>query len=119
VGSLVTQGTVQTLTVPIDATYRLEVLSPDDVIVNFKGTLVATRTLPATTGIFQTLISLAGNTVTLTWSSNPGDKNNIESSIGLSMWGQRGPTVISTGPTTTWTAPKSGPVEFFRRRPVP
>jgi hypothetical protein len=44
--SLVTVGKVQTLTIPVDAAYRFELLVPDDSVLQLTGQIVATRTIP-------------------------------------------------------------------------
>jgi hypothetical protein len=46
-GSLVTEGNVQTLTIPLDTRYRFKLLQDDDSEVIMKGQLVATRPLDA------------------------------------------------------------------------
>lgn len=51
-GTLVTEGTVQTLTIPLDATYVFSLLAENDAEVRIEGTLVATRTLTATPPTF-------------------------------------------------------------------
>lgn len=114
-GTLVTAGDRQELTIPIDTTFQFNLITPNDVTLRLTGSLVGTRPFGDTERL-QTLISLSGNTVTLEWQSAANESNNIESSVDLKIWAPREQGVLSSGPVTTWTASKSGPVEFFRRK---
>ncbi|MGI8603865.1 MAG: hypothetical protein ACR2OZ_12830 [Verrucomicrobiales bacterium] len=114
-GTLVTAGNRQELTIPIDATFQFNLFAPNDVTLHFTGSLVATRPFGDTERL-QTLVSLSGNTVTLEWQSAANESNNIESSVDLKIWAPREQGVLSSGPVTTWTATKTGPVELFRRK---
>ena len=117
-GSLVTSGTTQTLSLPVDTTYTLTLISTNDTTLHIKGMLVATRSIATVAGA-PTQISISGDNITLSWPSTIGEKNRIESTPDLKTWGTLNGSLTSASTVTSYQTPKIGPVGYFRRVPLP
>ena len=66
--TLVTAGNVQTLTIPVDAAYRFELLLPDDSVLQLTGQIVATRTIPdGAPEIVIAPVAPGANSMSLSW----------------------------------------------------
>lgn len=112
--TVVTEGGVQTLTLPVDAEYFFELLSPQDVNVRLVGQLVATAG-GAEPWVFDARsIKVIDGMVTLAWQAAPGQVFRVESTLNLETWTTRASAVTSATSNYTWSGPVAGNPEFFR-----
>ena len=111
-GTLATSGAQQTLTIPIDATFLLTLVSANDTTVNVKGQLVATRA--TTTPLAIQSINVQAHTATLQWQSAPGEEFQVQSSTNLSTWQTTAANVTSATGTYTWSGAATAVQQFFR-----
>lgn len=116
--TLVTSGTTQTLTIPVNITFTTTVISANDTTLHIQGQLVATRST-ATVALTPMQISLSGNNITLSWISVVGEKNRIETTDNLKTWATLEASVTSSTTFTTYPTVKNGNVRFFRRALLP
>lgn len=95
--TLVTEGTVQTLTLKVSATFVFELLLPDDSSLSLSGQLVATRVIPDAPPIVTIApVSPGATSMTLSWPA--GFKLQKATRLSNSAWGDTGvssPAVIS------------------------
>ena len=112
--TLTTAAGVQTLTIPIDATFIMGLVVEGDSTVDIKGQIVATRTAstPVTFSVGQ--IAVKGQTITLQWNSDPGQKFKILGSSDLKTWNSRAVDVTSATSAYSWSGATAGTVEFLR-----
>ena len=111
-GTLATSGAQQTLTIPIDATFLLTLVSANDTVVNVKGQLVATRATTAPLAIAS--IKVQAHTATLQWQSAPGEQFQVLSSTNLTTWQTNATNVTSATGTYTWSGAATAGQQFFR-----
>ena len=136
-GSLATVGDQQTLTIPVDATFLLKLLSDGDTTIKLQGQLVALRTIqtapaslaagpwvtqpPTLTGVVRGdngLVSVSADGRTLfssdgaTWSGNSTANTNALAGIayghGTYVAVGKAGTILSSSDGSTWTAQTSG-----------
>ena len=98
--TLVTQGNVQTLTIPVDAAYRFTLLAPDDSVLQLNGQIVATRTISADSPtIVITPVAPGATSMTLSWPA--GFKLQKSPRLENPDWGDTGATSPATIEFTT------------------
>jgi len=119
-GSLVEAGGLLTLTIPLNATYSFDLVSPDDSSLSVQGQLVATRVSsgPAEPSLGE--VRVEGGSLVFAWSSEEGQTFTVLQSSGLGAWvpvEQDYPA--QPGGTTTWSVPiqNQGTAFFLIRRP--
>ena len=106
VSTLVSAGGVETLTIPVSATYSFSLLLPDDSTITLTGQLVATRgggTLPPEVVFVPP--APAATDLKLTWSAS----YKLQRATQLSP-----PNWADYATDSPITIPFSGPGEFFR-----
>lgn len=102
--TLVTVGTVQTLTIPVDASYPFTLLLPDDSVLRLAGQIVATRTVPdGPPSIVIEEVTAAG--MKLSWPS--GFKLQKSSQFQNPVWSD-------TGTPSPATIPFASGGEYFQ-----
>jgi hypothetical protein len=112
-GSLVEAGGLLTLTIPLNATYLFELLSPGDSTLSVQGQLVATRSA-GTPELTLGTVTIQDGQLNFSWSSQAGQTFTIIKSIDLGTW----ETVeqdypAGPGDVTTWSAPIGTGTAFF------
>src|SRR5260221_3600627 len=110
-GSLATSGNQQTLTIPVDATFLLNVLSANDTL-RLQGQLVAVQNTQAPLQVQSVVVQ--NQAVMLQWQSAPGQQFQVQSSTDLAAWQTSATIVTPSSGANTWTGAVSGPVGFFR-----
>ncbi len=110
--SLTNSGTQQTLTIPVDATFVLSLLSANDSSFTVKGQLVASSSavVPLTIQPLQ----IQNQVVTMQWQSAPGQLFQVQSSPNLQGWQINASNITSATTSYTWSGAATGPVQFFR-----
>jgi len=111
-GSLTTAGNQQTLTIPVDATFLLKLLSANDTVIRLQGQLVAVQSTQ-TPFLLQSFF-VDNNAITLKWQGTPGGKFQIQSSTDLTNWRTNTTIVTPASGAYAWTGSVSGPISFFR-----
>ncbi len=109
---LETAGDVQTLTIPVDATFYLTLVSANDSTVRLIGQLVATRSVAAPL-VIQTP-ELQNQTVTLRWQAAPGQTFQVYACQNLLDWQMVAASVTSTSNTYTWSEAVTPSSRFYR-----
>jgi hypothetical protein len=110
--SLTTSGTQQTLTIPVNATFVLSLLSANDSSFTVKGQLVATRNAAASLTVQS--IQVQHQVVSLQWQSPPGQQFQVQSSPNLQTWQTTASNITSSTTTYTWSGPATAPTQFLR-----
>jgi len=113
-GFLQTNGLVETLTIPVQGSTPLSLVSPGDGLLVIQGRLVANRTNPPPLVITSVSI-LPDQWVHLTWTSIPGRTYRVESSqIELGSWFNVSGDLLAADSSLSWSNPVASSVEFFR-----
>jgi hypothetical protein len=112
-GKLATANNQQTLTIPVNATFYLTLLSPNDTVVTLQGQLVAVQGGGQAPLQVQS-VSVQNQTITLQWSGPPGQQFQIQSTTNLGTWFTNQTGVSSASGTYAWTGAITGPVGFYR-----
>ncbi|MCX6928371.1 MAG: hypothetical protein NT154_34955 [Verrucomicrobia bacterium] len=110
--SLTTSGTQQTLTIPVDATFVLSLLSPNDSSFTVKGQLVASTS--ASVPLTVQSIQVQHQVVSMQWQSQPGQQFQVQSSPNLQSWQTTASNITSSTTAYTWSGPATAPTQFFR-----
>ncbi len=110
--TLTAAGSQTTLVLPVNATFYLTLVSPNDTVVTLSGQLVATQSGQAPLIIQSAAVQ--NHTLTLQWQGGPGQQFKILSSANLSTWQTNPVSVTPTNGTYTWTTPATAPVQFLR-----
>ncbi len=110
--TLTVAGNQQTLVLPVNTTFYLKLVSPNDIIVTLQGQIVAVQNAPSP--LMVQSIAVQSNTVTLQWQSGPGGQFQIQSSPDLKTWLTNAAGVTSATGTYTWSGPATNPVQFLR-----
>jgi hypothetical protein len=110
--SLATVGNQQVLTIPVDATFLLKLVSPNDTTIRLQGQLVAVQSTQ--TALQVQSLAIQNQSILLQWQGQPGSQFQIQSSTNLSRWQTNAAIVTPASGTYTWTGAVSGPVKFFR-----
>jgi hypothetical protein len=110
--TLTNLGNQQTLVLPVNATYHLKLLSPNDIIVTLAGQLVAVQSTPSPLAVQS--IAVQSNTVTLQWQSGPGGQFQVQTSPDLKTWLTNATGVTSATGTYTWSGPATNALQFLR-----
>jgi hypothetical protein len=93
------------LTIPIDATFVLSLVSENDSTLRLVGKLVAINT--GETPLEVGSIKLENQTITLQWESAAGQQFQIQSSTDLGAWQPEGTVTSATG-TYSWSGTVNG-----------
>ena len=112
--SLTTAAGVQTLTIPVDATFIMGLLVDGDSTVDIKGQIVATRAASTPVAFSVGQVGVKSQTVTLQWNADPGQKFQILGSGDLKTWNSRAVDVTSTTSSYSWSGATAGTTEFLR-----
>lgn len=112
--TLTTAAGVQTLTIPVDATFIMGLLADGDSTVDIKGKIVATRAASTPVAFSIGQVGVKGQTVTLQWKADPGQKFTILGSGDLKTWNSRATDVTSTTGDYSWSGATAGNTEFLR-----
>ena len=112
--TLTTAAGVQTLTIPIDATFIMGLLVDGDSTVDIKGKIVATRAASTPVAFSIGQVGVKGQTVTLQWKADPGLKFTILGSGDLKTWNSRATDVTSATGDYSWSGATAGNTEFLR-----
>jgi len=110
--SLVSTGSQQVLTIPVDATYFFKVLTANDTVIRLKGQLVGVRT--AATALQVQSIAVQQQFLLLQWQGAPGTRFQVQSSTDLLAWRTNTTIMTPASGSYTWTGAISGPLQFFR-----
>lgn len=110
--SLSTVGSQQVLTIPVDATFYLTVLSANDTVIRLQGKLVATLLSQAPLQVQS--VTLQSQSLLLQWQGAPGQQFQIQSSTNLNAWQTNATITTPASGSATWTGAVSGPARFFR-----
>jgi hypothetical protein len=111
-GSLATVGNQQVLTIPVDATFLLQLISPNDTVIRLQGQLVAAQNTQ--TPLRVNSLAIQNQSILLQWQGQPGDQFQIQSSTDLRAWMTNATIVTPPSGVYTWTGGVTGPVRFFR-----
>jgi hypothetical protein len=111
-GSLTTAGSQQVLTIPVDATFYLKVLSSSDTVIRLHGQLVAVQSAQAPLAVQS--VAVQNQSIMIQWQASPGAQFQIQSSTNLGAWRTNTTVVTPASGSYTWTGAVSGPVQFFR-----
>ena len=104
-GSLVEADGLITLSIPLNATYLFELISPGDSSLSVEGMLVATRPADAQELSLGT-VTVQGGQLQFSWSSQPGQTFTILKSTDLGGWeAVEQDYPAQAGDVTTWSAP--------------
>ena len=126
--SLVVEGNVQTLTLPVEVEVFGRILRDDDLKLTFSGQIIARRNLLAKPAPPQLAIRrLPSGEAQLSWNAVPGDDYLVEQSTDLRRWetavraGGNGNLIRADGQTLVWTAPTDETARYYRviRNPLP
>lgn len=118
-GTITTNGTAQTLTVNVDATFVFTAISDNDSQVRFVGSVIATN-LPAATAPSFFKTELIGNVLRLHAQVEPGQNVKLQSTANFNGWSDRVPeTTVVDGNTRIFSVAATGSREFFRLATVP
>jgi hypothetical protein len=111
-GTLGTTGNVQTLTIPVNATFLLTLLSANDTTVLVNGKIVATR--PVETTPFIQSFKYTNQTVTLLWSNAPNLAYQVQSATNLSPWRTNAAGITSSSGSYSWSGSATNPSAVYR-----
>ncbi len=100
---------VQTLTIPVDATFQFTAISTNDSTAHLTGKLVATATPQPT----LSSIGISQGTVTL-HAQNASSTPNLQSSTNLTSWAAQQATHSTDANGDVYTFPATGPSGFYR-----
>lgn len=112
-GSLETVGSQQVLTIPVDTTFYLKLLTANDTIIRLQGKLVAVQSGTSGAPVVQAL-TVQNNNVLLQWNANQGEQVQIQFSTDLLQWLTNAIITAPAQGTYTWTGILSGAVGFYR-----
>jgi hypothetical protein len=112
-GSLITNGDSLVLTIPLDASFPLNLLSPGDSTLTIKGKLVAISQAQSP-GLVIGGITVGSQDLTLRWTSAPNQQFRVLGSPDLATWTDRSGIVTSATSDYSWTAPVSTHPDFFK-----
>lgn len=110
--SLVSDNGAETLTIPIEAEFFFELLSPNDTRIKLQGQLVARSGSSGSLKIDS--ISTRNQVVTLSWHGETGATYRVESSPDLRTWTVRENALTASSSVVTWNTNTSGSTEYFR-----
>jgi hypothetical protein len=110
--SLGTVGGHQVLTIPVDATYFLTLVQPNDTVIHFQGQLVAVQSGQAPLQVQS--VTVQKQALLLQWQAAPGAQFQIQSSANLKLWQTNATIVTPASGVNTWTGAVTGPLQFFR-----
>ena len=110
--TLATVGNTQVLTIPVDAQFKLKLLTDNDTVLSIRGKLVATADVSVALTIQD--IHVKNNTVTMSWISQSNRLFQIQSTSDLKSWSNRGPQVTSTSTDYSWSGEAQAGPEFLR-----
>jgi hypothetical protein len=105
--------TANTLTIPVNATFVLTLVSPGDTLITLQGQLVAVETAQALPVVIQS-IAVQNHTLTLQWQASPGQQFQVLFSSDLNTWQTNPISAAFSNGTYTWTAPATNPIQFLR-----
>jgi hypothetical protein len=111
--ALTASGNQQTLTIPVNATFVLELLSPGDTRITLQGQLVAVHAAQPPPFVIQSVI-VQNQTLTLQWQGSPGQQFQVLSSSDLRTWQTNLVGPASSNGTYSWSAPATNPIQFLR-----
>lgn len=109
--TLGTTGIVQTLTLPVDATFYLTLISENDTQVRLRGQLVATRSVDVP---FTLQVRAENQAAQLRWENPPGQFFTVLASPNLQQWQTAAVNVTSTSNTYLWSEPATSTARFYR-----
>ena len=111
-GSITTSGNQQVLSIPVDATFYLSLLSANDTTIRLQGQLVAAQSAQ---GAFTVQpVTVSNQKLVLQWQANPGTQVQVQSTTNFSLWQTNATIVTPASGAYGWTGAISGPVRFFR-----
>ncbi len=112
-GSLATVGNQQKLTIPVDATFYLKLVSANDTVIRLQGQLVAVQSAQAGPFVLQSF-AVQNQAVTFQWQGAPGQQFQVQCSTNFLTWQTNATIVTPAAGTYTWTGAVTGPLKFFR-----
>jgi hypothetical protein len=112
-GSLRMEGTVQTLTIPIEATIAFGLLSEEepDSTLTIEGQLVATRQVNEEPGLRLRTIRIEQGEIVFEWDPEPGVTFEVERTTDWQTWAW---VADVPGQTASWRGSMTGEAAFFR-----
>ena len=112
--TLITNGTKQTLTIPVSAQFTFTVLSPNDTKIILFGQIVATNSLGAAPPLIKS-IGVTNQNVVVT-ADNASTLSQLLVSSNLTAWAPAAGVVITTNNLgwVIFTSPANGARAFFR-----
>ncbi len=110
--SLSNSGSQQVLTIPVDATFYLSLVSADDTAIRLQGQLVAHSSAPSSFKVQS--LAVQAQAVLLQWQAPPGQQVQIQSSTDFRGWQTNATIMTPASGSYTWTGAITGPVQFFR-----
>lgn len=110
--SLSRVGDQQVLSIPVDATFYLTLVSANDTVIRLQGQLVAVRNAQAPLQVQSFIVQ--SQAVLLQWQGAGGQQFQIQSSTNLTAWQTNATLVTPASGSYTWTGSVAGPVQFFR-----
>ncbi len=112
VATLTVAGGQQTLTIPVNATFVVSLVTANDTTIIVNGQLVAVRSAAAPLVVQS--ISVQSQVVTLQWQAAAGQQFQVRSSSDLATWQTNAVNVTSATATYTWSGPATARRQFFR-----
>ena len=110
--SLSTVGGQQTLTIPVDATFYLKLLSANDTVIRLQGQLVAVQSSQAPLQVQS--VTVQNQTLLLQWQASPGQQFQVQSSVNLTGWTNAATITTPASGMNTFTGTVVGPLGFYR-----
>lgn len=109
--SFVSSGGQETITIPVDATFRASLFTTNDTLLTVKGALVAVRA--AVSPLRVESISVGNQMITLQWQTEPGKQFRVLFSADLQNWQTNTSSVSSATTSYAWSTPLVEPRGFF------
>ena len=111
-GSLAKVGNEQTLTIPLDATFYLGLISTNDTMIRMQGQLVAAQS--AEVPLVINSVTVQGQSLRFQWQATPGSQFQVQYSTNLKDWTNSATVITPASGTNTWTESVVGSFKFFR-----
>ena len=102
----------QTLTIPVDATFYLGLISTNDTMIRVQGQLVAAQSAEVPLEIKS--VTVQGQSLRFQWQATPGSQFRVQYSTNLKDWTNSATIITPASGTNTWTESVVGLFKFFR-----
>jgi len=111
-GYLTNSGAQQVITIPVDATFYLSLLSSKDTTIRLQGQLVAAQSTQAPLTVQS--VAVKNNSLLLQWQASPGTQFQVQSTTNFNSWRTNATIVTPASGSYTWTGAIGGTLGFYR-----